>query len=228
MRRIFVSLHFDPDFREILDAVEAIARGHDIEIAHGVDLDSGGWTDEVVLERIKGAEGFISFITKRPGGRDHSWLASEYTMARGLPTPLRMQIVREEGEQLPGPMQGRSSIAFNRSRPLAAFSELAHRVSTWARSAGRPTWVRLEADELPELLAVHVDAVCRYRFLRMATGEESGWRDASVHKIDGEVRVRLMWPDDDDLVMLRICEDEASLWETSWQHPLVSIRERGH
>ena len=191
---------------------------------HGVDLDSSGWTPALVGQRLDRVDGLISFVTRRSEGFSHEWLSSEFTMALDREID-RLQIVLEDGEQLPGPLQGRPAILFNRTRPLPAFSNLTHQRSAWAREAGRPTWVRLEHGEIANVLVQHPASVCRYRFLQSRTGDQSDWHETPLRKINHQVRVRLQWPEDHDFVMLQLADGEEAIWETSWQPQLVYIRQ---
>ena len=190
----------------------------------GVDLDSSGWTPEQVGGHLDRVDALGCFVTRRQGEQSHDWLASEFTMALERPRIERFQIILEEGEQLPGPMRGRPVIPLDRERALPAFGRLAHQIGTWALEAGRPTWVRLEQDDMSNVLAQHPRAVCRYRFLQSRTGDESDWQDATLRTIDRERRVRVEWPEDHDFVMLQLVEAGQPVWETSWHPHLVSIR----
>jgi hypothetical protein len=228
LRCVFVSLHFDADCREILNALEAVGRGYNIEILHGADLESGGWTADLVSQRVNKADGLIAFVTRRENGKTHDWLTAEFQMARGNAKTTKFQIVVEESEQLPGPLQGQPAIPFDRQRPLPAFADLFHRIKTWAGEWGRATWARLEHSEVDGVLAQHPHAKCRYRFMRSATNEEIDWRYSEIKKIHPDVRVHIEWPEDYDLIMLQLTDvtddRESVIWETNWQYRLVSIR----
>ena len=205
MEEIFVSFHFGPEDRELVQKVRTILESQGVRPVTGEDLGGGQLTQEV-MDRIDGCDALVALMTPRDqlaSGkfRTHPWVRDEMNHARG--SEKRCIAIVDSRVDPEGAYQEHERIVLDSEKPLDAFLKLMRTVGMWRRQAGNLVKVRLSPDDVAARAAIEdPGASCKYRLNRR--GSPGHWEAANVFREEGGVFAYLRGVQRDSYFEVRI------------------------
>jgi hypothetical protein len=186
--RVFVGFGFNPRDAWIRQLVFPMITAFAMDAVDGMEAE-GQIVTEAVRERIRLADAFIGFTTRRDPidpqrWTTHRWVTDELSHALALDKPVVE--IRETGVDDQGGIAGdRQRIVYDEASRCEALVQLAGVLGRWQRSHDRVLLQLLPAEFINQIVPIYRKPgfACRYRV--MVNGEEGPPALAKVKPIKG-------------------------------------------
>ncbi|HEY0378672.1 MAG TPA: hypothetical protein VGC87_17285 [Pyrinomonadaceae bacterium] len=207
MKTLFLSFHFGPEDRELVNQVSQLMASHDILPITGQIL-GGGPLDDTIRKLIEDTGGLIALLTRRDKiartakYTTHDWVKGELDHARGK--NMNAIALIETGVEVSGFNSNREYIPFDRRNPLPAFLRLSETIGQWKREIGRSIKVMILPDELAQQLG-NRQIKCRYRLkTKDEKWKSATWTEAEPVPEVGGTFISVAGVDEGDSIMLEV------------------------
>src|SRR5256885_8745423 len=217
--RVFVGFGFNPRDRWIRELVFPVISAFGMEVLDGMEVEGEVITD-AVRQRIRAADAFIGFTTRRDAidarrWTTHRWVTDELSHALAL-GKLLVEI-RETGVDDQGGIAGdRQRIAYDETRRCESLVQLAGLLGRWQRTRDRVLLQLLPAEFIDDIISIYRKPgfACRYRV--MVNGEEGPPAVAQIRPIKGGIFLEIADVPRDGLIPIEIEYDRSS-WISSFE-----------
>jgi hypothetical protein len=224
MRTVFLGFAFREMDRDLVDYIERLLESHGLKATTGKAL-GGEALNEAVQARIKNADAFVGLLTRRDqiangGWTTHDWIKDELRYARGQGQSAIALV--ETDVAIGGMEQPQEHIQLDRAAPLEAFLRLSETLAEWKRKAGRTLRVRLQPDDIAELVTAEANGVtCQYRFVD-DRGQPTAYMNGRVSEEAGGIVLYVDGVGDQHHIQVKI-EAANRVWRSPVEPQLMQI-----
>lgn len=224
MRTVFLGFAFREVDRELVDHIERLLESHGLKATTGKAV-GGERLNEAVEARIRNADAFVGLLTRREqfangGWSTHGWIKDELRYARDQSRPAIALV--ETDVKVEGMEQPQENIPLDRAAPLEAFLRLSETMAEWKRKAGRTLRVRLQPDDIAELVTADAAGVlCQYRFVD-DRGQPTPYMNGRVSEEAGGIVLYVDGVGDQHHIQVKI-EAANRVWRSPVEPQLMQI-----
>lgn len=195
MNTIFLSYHFDDEARKLADQLDNLIASHGLRTKTGAVLGGAGLTPEI-QQRINDSDGVICLLTKRPDGRDNTWVMQELQYAATSQPPKKVVAIVEKGLDRPaGMLQGNASLSYDPDNRAQLFLDVSETLGLWRKQYGRDLCILLEPEDDHKDTATTdwsgENVTVQFRCID-SRGQRGDWADASLVQEEGGAVVYLL------------------------------------